>query len=62
MHISAHFMHGSYFLACNKHETLLTCMNHDWFMHRNKTGVKRACFKEIGIIYVYNMRVTGIHA
>ena len=24
--------HGSYFLARNMHETLLSCMNHDWFM------------------------------
>ena len=32
-HISCMFMYESYFLACNMHETLLPCMNHDWFMH-----------------------------
>ena len=33
VYASAHFMHESYFLACNMHETLLPCMNHGWFMY-----------------------------
>ena len=50
-------MHGGYLLVCNMHETLLPCMNHDWFMHRE---IKHTCFKEIGIIHAYNMHLTGI--
>lgn len=58
-HVSTHFMHEGYFLTCNMHETLFPCLNHDWFVHRE---IAYACFEEIGIIYVYDMHVTRIHA
>ena len=68
MHVSEHFMYIHameatflHVIQC-MHETLLPCMNHDWFMHGEIKRVKHACFKEIGIIYAYNMHVTCIHA